>query len=83
VAFKLSIDKVELVDNEFKLFNIVVDVEFNLLTDNVELVDNEFKLLNIVDDVAFVTHRWAERLSKVMKYLHREFYRLKTFFPLK
>jgi hypothetical protein len=29
------------------------------------------------------THRWAERLSKVMKYLHREFYRLKTFFPLK
>jgi hypothetical protein len=29
------------------------------------------------------THIWAERLSKVMKYLHREFYRLKTFFPLK
>jgi hypothetical protein len=29
------------------------------------------------------THTWAERLSKVMKYLHREFYRLKTFFSLK
>ena len=35
MAFKLFIDKVELVDNEFELFNIVVDVEFKLLTDNV------------------------------------------------
>jgi hypothetical protein len=36
VAFKLLIDKVELVDNEFKLFNIVADVAFVLLIDNVE-----------------------------------------------
>ncbi len=40
MAFKLFIDKVELVDNEFELFNILVDVEFKLLTDNVELLDN-------------------------------------------
>jgi hypothetical protein len=42
VAFKLLIDNVELVDNEFKLLNVVVDVAFKLLIDNVELVDNEF-----------------------------------------
>ena len=29
VAFKLLINKIELVDNEFKLVNIVVDVVFN------------------------------------------------------
>ena len=29
----------ELVDKEFKLLNIVVDVAFKLLIDNVELVD--------------------------------------------
>ena len=43
VAFKLLIDKIELVDNEFKLLNIVVDVAFKLLIDNIEFVDNEFK----------------------------------------
>ena len=32
VAFKLLIDNVELVDNEFKLLKIVVDVVFKLLT---------------------------------------------------
>jgi len=60
VLFKLLIDNVEFVDNEFKLLNIVVDVAFKLLIwvvwlliDNIELVDNEFKLLNIVVDVAF------------------------------
>jgi hypothetical protein len=31
VAFKLLIDNVEFVDNEFKLLNIVVDVLFKLL----------------------------------------------------
>ena len=45
VAFILLIDKIELVDNEFKLPNIVVDVAFILLIDNVELVDNEFKFV--------------------------------------
>ena len=40
-------------DNEFRLFNIVVDVEFKLFILNCELVENEFKLLNIVVDVEF------------------------------
>ncbi len=53
VAFKLLIDNIELVDNEFKLLNVVVDVALKLLIDNIELVDNEFKLLNVVVDVAF------------------------------
>ena len=44
---------VELVDNEFKLFKIVVEVAFILFIDNAELVDNEFKLLNMVVDVVF------------------------------
>ncbi len=35
----------ELVDNDFKLFNIVVDVEFKLLTDNVELLEDNVELL--------------------------------------
>jgi hypothetical protein len=47
------IDNVELLDNEFKLVNIVVDVFFKLVIDNVELLDNEFKLVNIVVDVLF------------------------------
>jgi hypothetical protein len=34
VAFKLFIDKIELVDNEFKLLNLVVDIVFQLLIDN-------------------------------------------------
>ncbi len=51
VAFKLLIDKIELVDNKFKLFN--TDVAFKLFIDKVEKVENEFKLLNIVVDVAF------------------------------
>ena len=34
VAFILLIDKIELVDNEFKLPNISVDVAFILLIDN-------------------------------------------------
>ena len=41
----LFINKFELLDNEFKLLNIVVDVEFKLLIDNIELVDNEFKFV--------------------------------------
>ena len=45
VAFKLFIDNVELLDNEFKLLNIVDDVAFVLLIDNVEYVD---KLLKFV-----------------------------------
>jgi hypothetical protein len=49
----LFIDRIELVDNELKLLNIVVDVEFILFIDQVELDDNEFKLLNIVENVAF------------------------------
>ena len=53
VLFKLVIDNVELLDNEFKLVNIVVDVLFKLVIDNVELLDNEFKLVNIVVDVLF------------------------------
>jgi hypothetical protein len=47
------IDNIELVDNEFKLLNIVVDVLFKLLIDNDEFVDNEFILPNIVVLVAF------------------------------
>jgi hypothetical protein len=43
-----------LVDNEFKLLNIVVDVLFKLLIDNVEFVDKLFKLLNMVPLVAFI-----------------------------
>ncbi len=43
-AFKLFIDKIELVDNEFKLVNIDVDVAFKLLIDNVGLVENKFEL---------------------------------------
>ncbi len=46
VKFKLVIDSVELVGNEFKLLNMVVGVLFKLVIDNVELVDNEIKLLN-------------------------------------
>jgi hypothetical protein len=49
----LVIDNVELVDNEFKLLKMVVDVLFKLVIDNVELVDNEFKLLKMVVDVLF------------------------------
>jgi hypothetical protein len=48
------IDNIELVDNEFKLLKIVVDVVFKLLIFNIELVDNEFKLLKVVVDVAFI-----------------------------
>jgi hypothetical protein len=44
IAFKLLIDKIEKVDNEFKLLNVVVDVAFKLLIDKIEKVDNEFKL---------------------------------------
>ena len=53
VLFKLVIDNVELLDNEFKLVNIVVDVLFKLLIDNIELVDKLFKLVNIVVDLLF------------------------------
>ena len=42
VVFKLFIDNVELVLNEFIFDNNVVDVAFKLFIDNVELVDNEF-----------------------------------------
>ena len=38
-------NNIEFVNNELKLLNIVVDVEFKLLIDNIELVDNEFKLI--------------------------------------
>ena len=51
MAFKLFIDNVELVDNEFKLLNVVVLVEFKfdswvvwLFIDNVEFVEKLFKL---------------------------------------
>ncbi len=58
------IDNIELVDNEFKLSNIVVDVAFKLLIDdielvnkllidNIEFVDKLFTLLKIVVDIAF------------------------------
>ena len=42
ILFSLLIDNIELVDNEFKLVNNVVDVAFKLLIDNIELVDSEF-----------------------------------------
>ena len=35
---------VEILDNEFRLVNIVVDVAFKLFIDNVELLDKLFKL---------------------------------------
>ena len=54
VAFKLLINKVELVDKLFKLVNIVFDVLFKLVIDNLELVDKLFKLVNIVFDVLFI-----------------------------
>ena len=41
----LLIDNDELVDNEFKLLNIVVDVLFKLVIDKVELLDKLFKLV--------------------------------------
>jgi hypothetical protein len=40
-----------LVDNEFKLLNIVVDVAFKLLIDNIEFVDNELKLVVVAYNV--------------------------------
>ena len=40
-------------DNELRLENIVVDVEFKLLILSVELLDNELRLENIVVDVEF------------------------------
>ena len=49
----MLIDNIELVDNEFKLENMFVDVASKLFIDNIELVDIEFKLENIVVDVAF------------------------------
>ncbi len=58
IAFKLLIDKVEKVENEFKLLNIVVDVAFKLLIDKIELFDYEFKLLYIDVDLAFKS--WME-----------------------
>jgi hypothetical protein len=36
VALELLIDNIELVDNEFKLLNIVVEVVFKLFIANVE-----------------------------------------------
>ncbi len=55
MAFKLLIDNVELVDNEFKLLNIVVLVEFKFeswlvwpFIDNVEFVQKLFKFEYIV-----------------------------------
>ena len=45
VAFKLLINNIEPVNNEFILLNIVVNVLFKLLIDNIELVDNEFKFV--------------------------------------
>ena len=48
MAFKLFIDKIELVDNEFKLLNVVVDVACKFDIFNDELVDNEFKLLKLL-----------------------------------
>ncbi len=45
VAFKLSIDNVDAVDNEFKLLKMVVDVAFKSLIDNVDAIDKSFKLL--------------------------------------
>jgi hypothetical protein len=39
----MLIDNVELIDYEFKLLNIVVDVAFKLLIGNDGLVDNKFK----------------------------------------
>ncbi len=49
----MFIDNVELVDNEFKVSNIVVDVTFKSLIDNAELADNEFTYPNRVVLVAF------------------------------
>ena len=43
MALELLIDNIELVDNEFKLLNIVVDVLFKLLIDNIEFVDKLLK----------------------------------------
>jgi len=37
VALELLIDNIELVDNEFKLLNIVVEVVFKLFIANVEI----------------------------------------------
>ena len=41
-------DRVEFVDNEFKLLKIVVDVEFKLLIFNIEFVDKLFILVVVV-----------------------------------
>ena len=43
LLFKLVIDNIELVDNEFKLLNIVVDVLFKLFIDKIEFVDKLLK----------------------------------------
>ncbi len=53
VLFKFEVFKFEYVDNEFKLLNIVVDVNCKFDMFKFEYVDNEFKLLNIVVDVLF------------------------------
>ena len=45
VAFKLLIDKIELVDNEFKLLNTVVDVACKFGIFNAEYVDKLFKFV--------------------------------------
>jgi hypothetical protein len=45
VAFKLLIDKIELVDNEFKLLNVVVDVACKFGIFNAEYVDKLFKFV--------------------------------------
>ena len=57
----MFINKIELVDNEFRLLNVVVDVAFKfdidvllLFINNILFVDKLFKLLNIVVDVAFI-----------------------------
>ncbi len=42
-----------MVDNEFQLLKVVVDVAFKLLIDIIEFVDKLFKLLNVLVDVAF------------------------------
>ena len=53
VLFKLLIDNIELVDNEFKLLNIVVDVAFKFGMSKYDRIDNELIILNIIVDVAF------------------------------
>ncbi len=71
ILFRILIDKIELVANEFKLLNIVVDVLLRFLIDNIEFVDNEFNFLNIVVDVAFglLIHN-VESVENEFKSLH-------------